>query len=208
MIMLTSPALRCTAGFMIYNIIMAQHKERVLILIDGSNFYNRRKECGTKTHRLTEFNYKRFADSLADKRRIAGRNYYIGAIKTERNNQKGQEMRRKQQQLFAHLRSAKQKFQVILGANKRNGHDYHEKGVDVRMAVDIVAGAYEDKYDTAIIVSSDSDLIPAVKHARKHGKKIEYIGFKHNPTNDLKNNSDHFLLLGKEEMEDCIEEIS
>src|SRR3989338_4229851 len=35
----------------------------------------------------------------------------------------------------------------------------------------------EDKYDTAIIVSSDTDLIPAIKYVQSKGKKVEYIGF-------------------------------
>lgn len=179
-------------------------KERVLILIDGSNFYNRRKEAGERPHKLTEFSYHDFAKHLAAGRHIVGRNYYIGVIKADSSNTKGQELRRKQQQLFAHLRSKEQKFNIVLGENKRNGGTYHEKGVDVRMAVDIVAGAYLDKYDTAIVVSSDSDLIPAIMHARKGGKKIEYVGFAHKPTDDLKKNCDACLLLTKKDIDQFI----
>ncbi len=46
------------------------------------------------------------------------------------------------------------------------------------MAVDLIAGALDDKYDTAIVVSSDTDLVPAVDWVRKRLKKrVEYIGF-------------------------------
>ncbi|MCX6712185.1 MAG: NYN domain-containing protein [Candidatus Vogelbacteria bacterium] len=35
-----------------------------------------------------------------------------------------------------------------------------------------------DKYDIAIIVSSDGDLIPAIDWVRKRkNKKVEYVGF-------------------------------
>jgi uncharacterized LabA/DUF88 family protein len=179
-------------------------KERVIILIDGSNFYNRRRECNVRAHRLTKFSYLDFASHLANGRQVLARNYYIGVIKAHRNNVKGQELRKKQQQLFSHLTSKSQKFNIILGENRKSGTDYHEKGVDVRMAVDIVAGAYEDYYDTAIVVSSDSDLIPAINHARKRGKKIEYIGFIHKPTNDLINKTDAHVLLSKTDVEQFI----
>lgn len=39
-------------------------------------------------------------------------------------------------------------------------------------------GAIDNKYDTAIIVSSDTDLIPAIDWIRKRcGKTVDYIGF-------------------------------
>ena len=46
------------------------------------------------------------------------------------------------------------------------------KGDDVYLAVDLVSGAYENLYDTAIIVSGDEDFVPAIQKAQKLGKKI------------------------------------
>ena len=47
-----------------------------------------------------------------------------------------------------------------------------EKGVDVRLAVELVQATYEQLYDVAIIVSQDADLAPAVAVAREiaHGQ--------------------------------------
>lgn len=42
-----------------------------------------------------------------------------------------------------------------------------EKGVDVSIAIDLIRLTYEDQYDTAILVSSDSDLGPAVALAKE-----------------------------------------
>jgi len=56
-------------------------------------------------------------------------------------------------------------------------HKIREKGVDVKIAIDIVIDGIEDKYDTAIILSSDTDLIPAIKYVQSKGKKVEYVGF-------------------------------
>ena len=40
-------------------------------------------------------------------------------------------------------------------------------------------------YDTAILVSSDTDLIPALIKVREMKKKVEYIGFSHKPSYGL-----------------------
>jgi len=42
-----------------------------------------------------------------------------------------------------------------------------EKGVDVSIAIDLVNLAYENPYDLAIVVSSDRDLGPAIRLARR-----------------------------------------
>ena len=38
-----------------------------------------------------------------------------------------------------------------------------EKGIDVQLAIDFVAGAIDDSYDTGIICSTDTDLLPALE---------------------------------------------
>ena len=38
-----------------------------------------------------------------------------------------------------------------------------EKGIDVQLAIDFVAGAIDDTYDTGIICSTDTDLLPALE---------------------------------------------
>lgn len=68
------------------------------------------------------------------------------------------------------------------------------------IAVDLLVGSYEDIYATAILVSSDTDLIPAIEKVRLKGKKIEYIGFSHKPSYGLIKNSDIRRLLTKEDL--------
>ena len=78
---------------------------------------------------------------------------------------------------------------------------YHEKGVDVLMAVGMLVGAYEDTYDILILVSSDTDLIPALEKVRILGKRVEYVGFSHKPSYGLIAHSDIRRLLLKEDIE-------
>ena len=44
------------------------------------------------------------------------------------------------------------------------GHE--EKETDVHMGARIVADAYEDRFDRAIVITADSDLLPAIKIVR------------------------------------------
>lgn len=48
-----------------------------------------------------------------------------------------------------------------------------EKGVDVLMALHIALGARDDLYDIAVVVSADTDLLPAIEEAVRVGKTVE-----------------------------------
>ena len=48
-----------------------------------------------------------------------------------------------------------------------------EKGIDVLLAVDLVRGAYLDEYDTAVVASADTDLLPALRETLRAGKRVE-----------------------------------
>ena len=56
-------------------------------------------------------------------------------------------------------------------------------------AVDLISGAYESIYDTAIIVSGDEDFVPALKKVQKLGKKVENAYFIGSSSNALKHAS-------------------
>ena len=49
---------------------------------------------------------------------------------------------------------------------------YEEKESDVRIATQIVADAYKKKGDVAIVVSADSDMIPAVELAKEAKQQV------------------------------------
>ncbi len=174
---------------------MAQ-EERVFLIIDGNNFYHRLKEAELKG--LLGFDYAKFAQFLVGKRVIVMRRYYIGAIREERDNPKSKELMVGQQKLVGRLQN--QGWELMFG-HMLKADGYHEKGVDVQIAVDILIGAYENLYDTLILVSSDTDLIPALAKARSMNKKVEYIGFSHKPSYGLITHSDIRRLLTKEELE-------
>jgi len=61
-----------------------------------------------------------------------------------------------------------------------------EKKVDINIAIDVVALAYEDVYDTAVLVSGDGDFLPVVKKIKELNKKAEIWAFKYSLANTLR----------------------
>ena len=52
-----------------------------------------------------------------------------------------------------------------------------EKGVDTRIATDMISLAWVGNYDIAVLVSSDRDLIPVVEFLQTHGIKVVHGTF-------------------------------
>lgn len=173
-------------------------KERVAVFIDGSNLHYKLKDLGI--HNLPYFQYGNFSFWLSKARDLVSKKYYIGVVRANNDDVKGQKLRKNQIRLFNHLASKQCGFFVERGYIMKNDGVYHEKGVDVKMAVDLVVGAYEDLYDTAILISSDTDLIPAIEKVKALGKSVEYVGFSHKPSLGLISRSTESRLLSKDEL--------
>lgn len=152
-------------------------KQRTLILIDGSNFYYKLKDL--KLNNLLNFEFKKFAEFLAKSDQIVGSKYYVGRVRQD-GSEKSEKLFDAQQKLIGRLKN--HAYHYSLGYLLKNNDVYHEKGVDVQIAIDIVVATYENLCDRIILVSSDTDLAPAIKKAQAKGKIVEYIGFSHQPS--------------------------
>jgi len=76
-----------------------------------------------------------------------------------------------------------------------------EKGVDVKLSIDLVVGAVDNLYDTAIVISSDTDIIPAIQYVQKAlGKKVEYVGFSERPSFGMLRQSTTGRIFSKEDL--------
>lgn len=170
-------------------------KQKCIILIDGSNFYFKLKDL--KLHHILDFDFSGFAKFLSRSNTLVQSNYYVGKIRQD-GSSKVDEMLASQQKLFANLKH--HKFKYVLGYLLKSKGVYHEKGVDVHIAVDMLAAAYENNCDRIILVSSDTDLEPAVMKAKEKGKIIEYIGFSHKPSVAMVRFCSESRLLTKEDI--------
>jgi uncharacterized LabA/DUF88 family protein len=91
-------------------------------------------------------------------------------------------------------------FEIKKGKIMYDGGRIREKGVDVKLAIDLVIGGADNLYDTAVVVSSDTDLIPAIKYARYKKKNVEYVGFAGAPSLGMIKECSSQRLLAKEDL--------
>lgn len=70
-------------------------------------------------------------------------------------------------------------------------YDPKEKGSDVNLAVHLVNDAWHDRYDIAVVLSNDSDLLEAIKIVRQErGKKVGIINPHRDPNPQLHSQAD------------------
>lgn len=134
---------------------------------------------------------------LAGEDSVVSTTYFVGAVRTD-GTKKTQGLFNQQRMLLNYLK--KNNILYSLGYLLKTDGKLHEKGVDVQIAVDILVAAYENTADKIILVSSDTDLIPAIIQAQKKGKLIEYIGFTHQPSIAMERQCSKFRLLKKEDL--------
>jgi uncharacterized LabA/DUF88 family protein len=74
--------------------------------------------------------------------------------------------------------------------------DISQKGVDLRIGLDIATLAFRRIVDTIVVVAGDSDLVPAFKLARREGLRVYLATYAHNVTSELTAHVDGLLDCG------------
>lgn len=82
---------------------------------------------------------------------------------------------------------------------------FKEKGTDVRVAVDMVSLACDKQLEAALILSSDSDMQPAIKELAKRGVKVVYVGFENSINAGLTQTTTQTVLISASEIVDAWE---
>lgn len=170
--------------------------DRVAIFIDGSNFYHGLKATFGKA----SINFEKFAEKLCGCRRLVRTYYYNVPV----NREDGEGRFRDQQRFFMKLHNVPY-MEVKLGRLVRRPGGMVEKGVDVKVAVDMLVMAFNNIYDTAILVSGDGDYDSAVYGAKNMGKHVENAFFSRGHSDQLKKACDKTILLDEDFLEDCWE---
>ena len=158
--------------------------DRISIYIDGANFFGGLRSIN-KHYTDYRFDFERFIKKIIGKRELISVYYYNASLKQQINPK----IFAKQQSLFKRLRKIN-KFKVVIckrqkRQNQDGNHYYTIKGDDIHLAIDMLRDAYEDRYDTAILISGDGDFSPLVKYVKQKNKKVENYHFKGNVSFDL-----------------------
>lgn len=90
-----------------------------------------------------------------------------------------------------------------LGRLEKRGNTVVEKGIDVRVATDMLWQAHNNVYDTAVLVSGDADYVPAVEAVKAIGKHVEVAFVSRGRSLDLQHAADRFVLLDASKLAGC-----
>jgi uncharacterized LabA/DUF88 family protein len=148
--------------------------EKAGVFIDGGFFGKVLEDFGSP-----QIDYASFSDNICNGYQ-RHRSYYYDCLpyRSEPPTVDEQDRYSKKQSFIDRLQLLP-RFEVRLGrlAKRRTG-DFQQKGVDVYFAVDIVHMCLTKRIDRAIIVTGDSDFIPAVNAAKETGAIIELYYYK------------------------------
>ncbi len=158
--------------------------ERVAIFVDGSNLYNGMRE----NLRNTRVNLAELIQQLLRDRPLF-RTYYYNAPLTEDYDE---ELREGQARFFDSLRRIPYVTVRFGKLHRRPDGSMVEKGIDVAIAVEALSLAYQNAYDTALIVSGDGDYVELVEAIKRQGKHVESAMFRNQSAGSLLEHVDLF----------------
>lgn len=143
---------------------------RLAIFIDGSNLYNGMRDNLSSTR----VNLQELVKQLSGNRQIFRIYYYNAPLTDDYEN----DLREGQQRFFESLRRIPYVTVRLGRLHRRHDGTLVEKGIDVAIAVESLSLAYENAYDTAILVSGDGDYVQLVEAIKRKGKHVECAMFK------------------------------
>lgn len=148
--------------------------DRVCIFIDGSNFYHALKEAGLPIN----VDFGKLAIELTGQRKHIHTYYYNAPLVNPRRGDPDFAERERQcraQQRFLYSLRFVPNLTFRPGRLQRSPDGrYVEKGVDIMLAVDMLTLAFKDRYDVAILTTSDGDFVHAIETIKfETGKTVE-----------------------------------
>jgi uncharacterized LabA/DUF88 family protein len=159
---------------------LSRRRPRIAVFIDGLNVMFRLRESGWEEF----FDVGYLAQRIARGRELAGVFFFRAApqsppLAREQYWNEVRHLRRVEAQLWrGHGRMVRYGFMV------HRNEEWREKQVDVWLASEMITQACTDSYDIAVLVTADTDLVPAVDHVRvAHNKGVELVVFPKSGTN-------------------------
>jgi uncharacterized LabA/DUF88 family protein len=144
--------------------------ERIVIFIDNSNIFKGFRKYDVKV------DYEKLKNLITRDRNLQNVFLYEGVVYP---------MNPEKKRWYKEL-SNRSGYVVKASFDKIASSGAIEKKIDIKIAIDIISLAYEDAYDTAVLVSGDGDFVPVVRKLKELVKNVEVWAFKYSLANTLK----------------------
>jgi len=144
--------------------------DRIIIFIDNSNIFKGFRKYNIKA------DYEKLKTIVTRGRNLQGIFLYEGVVHP---------MSPEKKKWYEDL-SNRSGYVIKASFDKITFNAAIEKKVDIKIAIDIISLAYENAYDTAVLVSGDGDFVPVVKKVKELDKNLEVWAFRYSLANALK----------------------
>ena len=165
--------------------------KKTFVYIDGFNLYYSLKHAPfkckwlnlqklsssclrSKEHRILKIKYftSRVQSTEKDPLKDTRQDIYLRAVKTLQNTDiiLG---KFRQRELKGFICNSE--YRKKLGINTITIKKWEEKQSDVNIATELIADAYQDKYDCAVLISNDTDLVFPLLHIKQKLKKLVIV---------------------------------
>lgn len=193
--------------------------EKVMVFIDGAAMY-----FGLMDNlERDDIDYEKFVDFLVRGRNLV-RAYYYNAIVDQGDDPVRYKGQMKFYGALSHIPYFKSRFGRLLPRDVKlrcrrcrnrftveqapcpecgelhNCRSEVQKGVDVKIATDLLVHGFKGHYDTVVLVTGDGDLAEAVEQISQEGKHIENAYFQKGSSPFLREKSDLFIELTPDNM--------
>ena len=184
-------------------------KYRVIVYVDGFNLYYGIRESGYRRYYWLDIQ-KLAENMLGQNQRLVAVRYFTTRI----SNTPANPSKRRRQNTYLDALQTLSNTHLYYGhylAKDKNcsrcgavSQTYEEKMTDVNIAVELLVDAQDDKFDTAIIVSGDSDLTRPIEFVlQRYLNKRVIIAFPPNRHSDrLKNTKARYFTIGRKKLKD------
>ena len=190
---------------------------KTILFIDGRNFLSKiglvlnQENYQENNVDFSIFDFNGLINKVLTGVTTDQRRFYLGKLEKHIETEKKSNELIESQRLLK-LNLEKQDFEVIIAGRVRGhlekcpkGHKtltFKEKGVDVKIAVDMITAACNKQLKTAIIGSSDSDLQPAIKGLKDQGVQCIYLGFELQSNRGLSFTTNRTILIRNSEVKE------
>jgi len=141
-----------------------------IAFIDGSNLFWAIREVSRQKNDLEyRLDYTQLKTLLFHNTDEVARVYYYGALPDDASDA--------QLKYIQKLRYLGFKIRLFPLKKYPDNTNAREKGVDVSIAMDMLELAYNNAYDTAVLVSHDEDFCELVERVQRIGKSVDVCGF-------------------------------